>query len=745
MFKPRPHQAKVLRYRSGRMGVSAVPGSGKTQTLSSLAAQLIMDENLASDQEVLIVTLVNSAVDNFSSRIAGFIREAGLLENVGYRVRTLHGLAHDILRERPEKAGLSEQFAIVDEGESEKMIAEITSAYQREHPELVEMYLNADLNSPSGNQTRNQWNDLLAAICSHFISQAKNLLAEPAEVEGWVEESKILDPMMLMAVNVYAQYQRGLRFRNAVDFTDLIRLAYQVLLTDPDYLLRLHHRWKYILEDEAQDSSYLQEQILNLIVGTDGNWVRVGDPNQAIYETFTTANPKYLRNFLEAPGVLKLSMPNSGRSNQSIIHLANQLISWTIHEHPVGALRKSLSYPLIEPAPPGDPQPNPPDHPDAVYIHKEKLKPENEIAMVARSLKTWLPNHPDKTVAVLVPIGKHGEKMVEELSRAGISVVEMLKSSQSTRKAARLIEQILHSLADPSSPPRCAAAFQEIYTFDDSTQEHAKQVELLASALQRMKKLEDFFYPAAEPDPALLFERNTLTASDVTILEDFRQKMVRWHAASSLPIDQLVLILAQDLFTAPADLALAHKFALLLEFSARTHPDYQLLNFADELKQISANERRFLGFSEEEAGINPDQHKGEVFVLTYHKAKGLEWDRVYLLSVNNYDFPSSQDGDEYYSEKWFIHDRRNLEAELLAMLKKLSGRDISPDEAPNTDPTAKARVDYSAERLRLFYVGITRARENLIITWNSGKRESSSMSLPLQAMINKLDKHDHPG
>jgi len=355
------------------------------------------------------------------------------------------------------KAGLSEQFAIVDEGESEKMIAEITSAYQREHSELVELYLSADLNSSSANQTRNQWNDLLATICSHFISQAKNLLAEPAEVQEWVDQNKILDPMMLMAVNVYAQYQRGLRFRNAVDFTDLIRLAYQVLLADPDYLMRLHHRWKYILEDEAQDSSYLQEQILNLIVGTDGNWVRVGDPNQAIYETFTTANPKYLRNFLEAPGVLKLSLPNSGRSNQSIIRLANQLISWTIQEHPVEALRKSLSHPLIEPAPPGDPQPNPPDRPDAIYIHKEKLKPENEIAMVARSLKTWLPNHPDKTVAVLVPIGKHGEKMVEELNRAGISVVEMLKSSQSTRKAARLIERILISLADPSSPPRCAA------------------------------------------------------------------------------------------------------------------------------------------------------------------------------------------------------------------------------------------------------------------------------------------------
>src|SRR5512137_2380047 len=111
MFKPRPGQAEVLTYTGGRMGISAVPGSGKTHTLSCLAAQLVADPSLQEDQEVLIVTLVNSAVLNFSSRIAAFIQEKGLLPNYGYRVRTLHGLAHDIVRERPSLVGLSDQFS----------------------------------------------------------------------------------------------------------------------------------------------------------------------------------------------------------------------------------------------------------------------------------------------------------------------------------------------------------------------------------------------------------------------------------------------------------------------------------------------------------------------------------------------------------------------------------------------------------------------------------------------------------
>ena len=77
------------------MGISAVPGAGKTFTLSALAAEIIRSGRIAGEQEVLIVTLVNSAVDNFSNRIKEFLESP---MPFGYRVRTLHGLAHDIVR-----------------------------------------------------------------------------------------------------------------------------------------------------------------------------------------------------------------------------------------------------------------------------------------------------------------------------------------------------------------------------------------------------------------------------------------------------------------------------------------------------------------------------------------------------------------------------------------------------------------------------------------------------------------------
>ncbi len=116
-----------------------------------------------------------------------------------------------------------------------------------------------------------------------------------------------------------------------------------------------------------------------------------------------------------------------------------------------------------------------------------------------------------------------------------------------------------------------------------------------------------------------------------------------------------------------------------------------------------------------------------------HKAKGLEWDRVYLMSVNNYDYPSNQDNDRYISERWFIRDGLNLEAEAIAQLDAAVVTDAAPDYQEGV-ATRQARLDYVRERLRLLYVGITRARRELILTWNTGRRGNATPSLPFTAL-----------
>jgi DNA helicase-2/ATP-dependent DNA helicase PcrA len=184
--------------------------------------------------------------------------------------------------------------------------------------------------------------------------------------------------------------------------------------------------------------------------------------------------------------------------------------------------------------------------------------------------------------------------------------------------------------------------------------------------------------------------------------------------------------------------------AVLLRRSSIDHPDWRLRELTEELAIIARNERRFLGFSKDDIGFDPEQYRGKVVVATLHKAKGLEWDRVYIISGNNYDFPSGDEYDTFIAEKWFLREHLNLEAETLHQLDLIVQAQTGGDLSYSTDwviegvASKDARIDYIRERLRLLYVGITRARRELIITWNNGRQGKSQMALPL-AYLSGLD------
>jgi DNA helicase-2/ATP-dependent DNA helicase PcrA len=736
MFQPRPSQKKVLEYSRGRMGIVAVPGSGKTQILSLLAAQIITSGLLDQDQEVLVVTLVNSAVDEFARRMGTLIERRSLIPNFGYRVRTLHGLAHDIVRERPDLVGLSEDFQIIDEHDANQIRQDAAQAWLNAHPNALDDYLDPDLleNSQKLQQVRRyDLPQLVNEMAVAFIRTAKDLRLSPALLRRHLEQSSVPLPLVEMGCAIYADYQRALTYRGAVDFDDLVWLAIQVLEMDVQVLERLRRRWPFILEDEAQDSSRLQEQILRLLCGPKGNWVRVGDPNQAIYETFTTANPRFLMNFLHERGVKRRRLPESGRSTRSIIKLANYLIDWTRRQHPNPDVRHALSLPHIKPTSSDDPQPNPPDDPRKIWLFPAKYSPVEEVQVVVRSLERWLPQHTQETVAVLVPRNLRGAEVIEELARRGIPYYEALQSTLSTRLTTATLNKVMDYLAAPQTPSKLGEAYKAWRFSDPNSSENQDLIHRVAVLLRKCRFIEDFTSPLLERDWLNSLSTEEENATVLQELEIFRQVVQRWQEAVLLPIDQLILTIAQDLFTKPVDLALAHKLALMLRHASNLHTDWRLPELNREIGLIARNERRFLGFSEDDTGFDPERHKGKVIVATIHKAKGLEFDRVYLMSVNNYDFPSGVEGDQYISEPWFIRNRLNLTEEALEQLRAA----LSPNEYTwyrEGEATRRARLNYVAERLRLLYVGITRAKKELIITWNSGRHGNLRPALPFLAL-----------
>ncbi|MGD2205354.1 MAG: ATP-dependent helicase [Anaerolineae bacterium] len=773
-FRARPGQEKVLAYTGGSMGVSAVPGSGKTHTLAVLAAQLVA-EAIGDDQEVLVVTLVNSAVDNFKQRINQLIAQRGLLAGLGYRVRTLHGLAHDIVRERPGLVGLSEDFGIIDEREAQAVREDAIETWLRAHPDAADPYLSPDVEGDRAEWVkRTRWPALVRNVAAAFIKRAKDLelgpevllerlarwdtlstLKGPGSHSAAVQDLAARDGFRLarMGAEIYADYQRSLAYRGVVDFDDLIRLALEALQRDDDYLARLWRRWPYILEDEAQDSSKLQERILHLLSGPADNWVRVGDTNQAIYDTFTTANPALLREFLKKPGVQAITLEQSGRSQQAIMDLANYLVDWTCDEHPTPFARKNAFLrQYIGPTGPGDPQPNPQADPAAVQLVDRDFTPDRELLAVADSLARWMevqaaqPEDERQTCGVLVPRNQRGFALIDLLRQRNLPYIELLRSTSTTRETAGALGNLLRCLADPTSARKLSTAFK-VWRRDDRDDAEAKALtQTIARRIRSCQAVEAYLWPRADHD-WLAHVEPELTADELRLLTEFGRIAQRWHRAIALPIDQLVLTLAGDLFHEPTELALAHKLAVLLRDVTTAHPTYHLDELVEELAVIARNERRFLGFSSEDTGFEPV--RGWATVVTMHKAKGLEWDRVYLMSVNNYDFPSGLAHDTYIAERWYIRDNLNLEAEAMAQLKALvadfpnsreSGHQRVGEPSREGEATRRARLDYISERLRLLYVGITRAKSDLIVTWNTGRRRAEKLqpAVPFVALQTHL-------
>jgi DNA helicase II / ATP-dependent DNA helicase PcrA len=737
----RPGQEAVLRYQGGRMGISAVPGSGKTWTLAYLAANLIKIGAVDPDQEILVVTLVNAAVDNFSSRIAAQLQIENLLPGYGYRVRTLHGLANDIVRERPDLAGLSTSYQIIDEVEAMRIKKRIALDWLNTHQDFFEPYLDYQ---------EHEWKKIyegeynlpktVESIANAFIRMAKDRELTPAALHKLLSDSPIPLPLVDMGTAMYTEYQSALSYRGGVDFDDLIRLALRCLRSDPSLVELLGKRWPFILEDEAQDSSRLQQEILNLLAGERGNWVRVGDPNQAIYESFTTASPQYLLDFLADPQVEIKTLPESGRSTHSIMDLANHLITWTQTSHPNPSVRNALNPPLIKPTSPDDPQPNPPDCPACIRLVERGLTPDQEIHFVVDAVETFLEDHPDQTVAILCLRNQRAYKFADVLKRRNIPCIDsLLQSTSATRLSTGAIVHILQYLSDPTSSQKLSSAYRVWRRGEREDDETWKFHLAIAKLIKNCPYLEDYLWPRSgadwldgiaedQPDPTVLSE-----------LIAFRSVVQHWQAAIFLPIDQLLLTVAQDLFLDPVELALAHKLSTLLRQFSDAHPDWRLTEFSDELANIAKNERKFLGFSQEDEAFDPDRYPGKVVVATMHKAKGLEWDCVFMTALNNYNFPSGEEYDQYQPEKWFVRGQLNLEAETIAQLTALIESHPYDWYQPGHS-SLEARQEFIRERLRLLFVGVTRARRWLTATWNTGRLSNKNVpAAGFVALINYLE------
>ncbi len=739
MFQLRPAQEKILQYEHGRLAISAVPGSGKTFTLSLLAAQLIENGRIDphADQQILIVTYLNASVDTFKARIRQRLMEREL-PTVGFDVRTLHSLALEILRTAHGGDAGEETFVVLDESQSSHFLALAVDGWIESHPDLWHAFLPD--NSP---RMKARWRDITEQTARAFIRAAKNERYGPEEIRyaisgarHWPQESdspessgQCLAPpqegewlLLKMMAEIYGRYQSILHRQGAHDFDDLIWEATRLLETRPGLSDQLRQRWPYVLEDEAQDSVPLQELLLNQLTGSDGNWVRVGDPNQAITSTFTAAHPRYFNAFTEREDVVSLPLPNSGRCAPLIIGAANAMLHWVSDNHPVPEVRATtFRRQDILPTPPGDAQPNPPDSEADIRIKVFKHREDEELPRIAQLGPLYAHKFPHHTLAILVPTNQIGYQIADYLDEAKAPYDNLLRSSGREREIAAAMHALLALLAEPLNTKALVNAHASLRDLGHPAALLPAEDDLnrFYSLLRSAHRPESLLFPWDEAETAASLPDGVATEDDLTAVDRFIRFIRPLFELRALPIDDLALTLGDELFARgevhEGDLSLAYQIATLLRRWRDMEPDWRLPDLVNELEEVATGRRRLPVTTPTDLGYEPQP--GRITLATQHSAKGLEWDAVFLVGIDGFWIPGSLEAPFLGVHDFLGGDPT---AEVVAQLRYLMAGEAGIYSGRSA--TESAHIDIISERLRLLYVGITRARRYLHISRSRATR-----------------------
>jgi DNA helicase II / ATP-dependent DNA helicase PcrA len=281
----------------GPVLILAGAGSGKTRALTMRIVYLIKKLGLRPEN-ILAVTFTNKAAGEMKERIGKLLRK----EEVPL-MATFHSLGVRIIREQAQHLGLDRNFVIYDDEDQESLLKDI----------LMEFKIDPTKFKP--------------AMFGAIIDRAKNNLEEPDDIK---DDEKAFN---VTARRVYAEYQKRIASNNAVDFGDLIMKPVELFRKYPDLLEMYQDRWKYVLIDEYQDTNYAQYTMAKLLVAKHRNVFVVGDDAQAIYG-FRGANLQNILDFeKDYPEAQVVKLEQNYRSTAPILSIAERIIELSPRQH----------------------------------------------------------------------------------------------------------------------------------------------------------------------------------------------------------------------------------------------------------------------------------------------------------------------------------------------------------------------------------------------------------------------------
>ncbi len=317
----------------GPVLVLAGAGSGKTTVIVNRIANMInfgnayMDEALSGSEsdaaflndyadgknndfdtlrEIIAVSPIkpwNILAITFTNKAAGELRErlADMLGEDGMNINalTFHSACIRILRSEIEALGYGRDFTIYDSDDSQRLIKNIMADIDISEKQLAPR-----------------------AILSE-ISFAKDKMITPAEMRndaGQDYRKKIIS-------RIYGLYQERMKEANALDFDDILCRTVDLFEQFPEVLEKYQRRYKYIMVDEYQDTNHVQFRLVSMLSAGHGNLCVVGDDDQSIYK-FRGANIENILGFeKQFNGAKVIRLEQNYRSTQTILNAANSVIS----------------------------------------------------------------------------------------------------------------------------------------------------------------------------------------------------------------------------------------------------------------------------------------------------------------------------------------------------------------------------------------------------------------------------------
>ena len=656
-------QRGAVLHGEGPLLIVAGAGTGKTTVLTRRIAHLITTKK-ARPEEILALTFTEKAAREMSERVDQLV-PYGYTESF---IATFHAFGDRMLREHCFAASLPADFRVLSRAD------EIVFLRERLFSLPLARF------RPLGDPGRH------LSTLIEFTSRAKDEDVAPEEIrafaleqlervkdaggdEAAAEREQALD--LIEAAEFFKAQQEALSAAALVDFGDQIHLTLQLLRRRPDVAIGLRKRFRYILVDEFQDTNHAQLELIRLIAGEGHpNITVVGDDDQAIYR-WRGAAPANLIHFLDLyPQATRVVLRQNYRSTQEVLDTAYRLITYN-NPHRLEAMT-GLDKRLVAERGPGK-----------NVVHWRFPSASTEADAVAKAIEEFQSDQsvPLSEMAILVRTNADADPFLRALNMRGIPHRFSGGAGLFERPEVRSLIAFLRLVASPDdSVSAWALAFSEIYSFDPVD-------------LSRLSR-----YASRKTRP---------------LLEVFRELEGNEDLASIKgPSREAAKRFVSDLERGVRSMAMKRTGEALYEFLKESGYLARLAAVAsskDERKV--ANIARFFeivrGFSLvaendtipafvarfdllREAGEDPAaievQEGDAVNIMTVHKAKGLEFRAVFLASCVDQKFPLRRRSDP------------------LPLPARLLKSDISPGDA------------HLMEERRLFYVGMTRAKDDLILT-----------------------------